>query len=339
MAEISFSDTNSSRLKLLAVYLKFFFLLLLSLAVMIGHDAPSIRFLSATSMAIILEGIPFLAIGALIGGVIEVYLNKDFLLGLRGKKGGVGIFFSAMAGFFTPLCECGIVPVTKRLVRKGLPPPFALAFMLAAPALNPLVFFSTYVAFGRNWEIAFIRVGLSFIIILFVMLFLSRMFRHKSLVEDEVTDDSICSCVSCHADHLHQAPFVSLFNHTFSDFLDMLQYLVIASLLAASAQTFLMGGMTQMPLENVLIVIILMMVFAVLVNLCSSTDAFLAASFTSFLPFPAVLSFMLIGPLFDFKLLLMYQGFLKREVILSLTVLVSFLVLVVSLVVYFAGGY
>src|SRR5690606_14334666 len=51
------------------------------------------------------------------------------------------------AGVALPGCECASVPIARRLVQQGVAPAAALSFLLAAPAVNPVVLVSTAVAF------------------------------------------------------------------------------------------------------------------------------------------------------------------------------------------------
>jgi hypothetical protein len=72
----------------------------------------------------------------------------------------------------------------------------------------------------------------------------------------------------------------------------------------------------------------LMIVLAVLLNLCSEADAFIAASFRGLMPVSAQLAFMLAGPMFDLKLLLMYQSLFRKRAIVVLASLILSMVLV-----------
>ena len=61
---------------------------------------------------------------------------------------------------------------------------------------------------------------------------------------------------------------------------------------------------------------------AVLLNLCSEADAFVAASFrSSLVPLSAQLAFMVLGPMLDIKLIAMYLKVFRRRAIAALVVL------------------
>ena len=63
-----------------------------------------------------------------------------------------------LLGLIFPMCECGIVVVMRRLLRKGLPLSCCIAYMLAGPIINLVVIFSTWVA-CRDHKIAPEMVG------------------------------------------------------------------------------------------------------------------------------------------------------------------------------------
>ena len=102
-------------------------------------------------LGIFIEAVPFVAIGALLSGVIEMAVSTRTLARWVPKRAGAGVLAGAALGLVFPVCECGVVLVVRRLLSKGLPPPVAIAFLLGAPVLNPVVIASTATAFGFGW--------------------------------------------------------------------------------------------------------------------------------------------------------------------------------------------
>ena len=102
-------------------------------------------------MAIVLEAVPFILMGAFLSGILEIWLPPDLLPRLTAKAGGWGLVLTALAAPLFPVCECGVVMVVRGLLRKGLPLPHAIVYLLAAPILNPTVIGSTYIAF-QDWN-------------------------------------------------------------------------------------------------------------------------------------------------------------------------------------------
>jgi len=117
----------------------------------------SLRFLS-----VLFEGLPFIFIGTLISGLIDVYLPSSLLDKLLPKNKFGSILTCGLLGLLIPVCECTVVPVIRRLVAKGLPVGSAFAYMLAAPIVNPITIASTFTAFNGSWEMALSRALLGY---------------------------------------------------------------------------------------------------------------------------------------------------------------------------------
>src|SRR5690606_10573070 len=99
-------------------------------------------------LGIFIEAVPFLLAGSLVSGLIDVFVDNESLARYEPKRAVPAAFVGALLGFAFPVCECGVVPVTRRLYQKGLPVSVGIAFLLSAPVINPVVLASTYVAFG-----------------------------------------------------------------------------------------------------------------------------------------------------------------------------------------------
>src|SRR4051812_27368168 len=103
---------------------------------------------STRFLGIFIEAVSFLLLGAIISGLIAVFLRDDSLTRIMPRNRIFATIIGSMLGFIFPVCECGVVPVTRRLYRKGLPVSVGITFLLAAPVMNPIVLASTYAAFG-----------------------------------------------------------------------------------------------------------------------------------------------------------------------------------------------
>ena len=106
--------------------------------------------LSFIFLSIVLEGLPFIVLGTIISGFIDAYLPPGLIDKWLPKNRTVAIFVSGLLGAVLPVCECAIVPVIRRLIKKGLPMSCAITYMLSAPIINPIVVISTLSAFGTD---------------------------------------------------------------------------------------------------------------------------------------------------------------------------------------------
>lgn len=114
-------------------------------------------------LSIILEAFPFVLLGVAVSAVLQVFVSEETIQRFIPKKNPVlGILFACLMGIIFPLCECGMIPVVRRLMNKGMPVYIAIVFILVGPIINPVVYASTYMAFRSRPEIAYSRMGLAF---------------------------------------------------------------------------------------------------------------------------------------------------------------------------------
>ncbi len=120
-------------------------------------------------LSVLFEGLPFIFVGTLISGFIDVYLPSNVIDRFLPKNRWLSILVCGLLGLLVPVCECTVVPVIRRLVAKGLPVGSAFAYMLAAPIVNPITFFSTYTAFGgESLSMALSRMAVGYVVAVLV---------------------------------------------------------------------------------------------------------------------------------------------------------------------------
>jgi len=284
-------------------------------------------------LAIIVEALPFMLIGSLVGGIIEVFVPVERIDSLFGSHRQRAVFIGGGLGLFFPVCDCAIIPVVRRLLGKGMGFGAAIAFLLAGPLVNPIVATSTAIAYSFNWTVVFTRLLLGYFIAVGVGLLMGRYFgRSNGLVEQlRKKADENCGCCSSVMPLSRLQKLKHCIEHGCDDFFEVGKYLVIGALIAAIMRSSI-SMQTFTDLMNApWLAIILMMLLALLLNLCSEADAFIAASFRDLLPLSSQISFMVLGPMLDMKLILMYFSVFSKKVIFSLIVLVFSAVFICSL--------
>jgi uncharacterized membrane protein YraQ (UPF0718 family) len=267
--------------------------------------------------AIVLEGAPFLLLGAIISGLVDVFLPASLIKDWLPRSKIQGIFAALAAGVMFPLCECGAMPVVQRLIRKGVPPSVATIYLLAAPGLNPLAMFSTYLAFRNQepWLMVVLRFGFTVIVLTFLGFWLMRLKPENMLRPEMITGPSRVKPEMTPNPGLVLTPragssFGGLQQFTgavIRDFTGVLLFLVIGAAAAAIFSTGfnrnLLAPLGQSHIFGPLAGIFL----AQLLCLCSTTDAFIIAAFAPF-SIPAKLAFLVAGPLIDMKLYWVYRS-------------------------------
>ncbi|MGH2677375.1 MAG: permease [Actinomycetota bacterium] len=256
--------------------------------------------------SLLIEALPFIVLGAAVSAVIEVFIPSSAFARLAGLPRRVQMPIAGLGGFAFPVCECGSVPVARRLVIKGLSPAAAVTFMLAAPVLNPVVLVATAIAYrGRDilWPMVIGRAALALVVALTVGWVVGRRSRDQLLRAG-------------HEDHEeHAAPGEGrgprYFGQLGADFLMLARYLIVGAAVAAALQTFLPQSIIEPVSKAPVLDIVALMVLAAALSLCSESDAFVAASFVQF-SFAAQLAFLVAGPMFDAKLAALYAGTFGR---------------------------
>jgi uncharacterized membrane protein YraQ (UPF0718 family) len=249
--------------------------------------------------SLLIEAMPFILLGALVSAAIEVFVPGRVFSRLSALRPSLQLPAAGLAGFAFPVCECGSVPVARRLASKGLSFGAAVTFMLAAPILNPVVLVSTVVAYrGRDilWPMVLGRAGLGLIAALTVGWVMSA--RGKATMDPARMEDE--------HDHGSSRP-AAFFSHLTGDFVFMGRYLVIGAGVAATMQTFVPQSFISSIADTPFLSLIAMMLLAFVLSLCSESDAFVAASFVQF-GVGAQLAFLVFGPLVDTKLAFLYSG-------------------------------
>jgi hypothetical protein len=126
------------------------------------------------------------------------------------------------------------------------------------------------------------------------------------------------------------------------DFVDIMVFLILGSVLAALARAYI----TEREIEAIsrdqpFLAIPAMMFLAVMMCLCSEADAFVAASFTK-LHVSAKVAFLVLGPMLDLKLLMMFTRVFRLRLIVTISTSVVVLTLVLCMalhLVYQANGW
>jgi uncharacterized membrane protein YraQ (UPF0718 family) len=265
---------------------------------------------AAVFLGIFVEAVPYLLLGTLASGLVEMFLDRDQMSRWISHRPIPAAISGALMGLAFPVCECGVVPLTRRLFHKGLPLSAGIAFLLAAPVLNPIVILSTAAAFGWK-EMLFWRIGLSFVIAVIVGLVFS--------VEQD-SANVLRPVTAMEHDHVHQPPkgfsekLRAAFVITADEFFEMGRYLVIGALLAAGLQTFIPQSALLTIGNGPVLSVLVMLGLAILLSICSTVDAFVALGFVGTFSFGSVLSFLVFGPMVDIKSIIMYaQVFQKRS--------------------------
>jgi uncharacterized membrane protein YraQ (UPF0718 family) len=299
--------------------------------------------------SIIYEALPFIVVGVVLAGLLEEFVPQQGIAKIVPRNRVLAIAIGGFLGLVFPMCECGIIPVMRRLLRKGLPLSLCVTYMLAGPIINIVVMWSTKVAFdyprpeerifGGPWNMVLLRVGFGFLVAFNVGLLVEWLSRKP--------DVQLLSPLVLRG--LNQADEEGAARPTFrqrldnitgtalNDFVDIMVFLILGAGLAAVGRALVQNADFENAVKDPPVAILIMMGVAVLFCLCSEADAFVAANFPAIFPPASKLAFLVLGPMMDIKLYLMYTRVFRPRLIWTIIIAVAVQVFVYMLVLHYLG--
>lgn len=262
-------------------------------------DRPAVAHWATVFVSIAVQAMPFLVLGVTISAAVAALVPDDFLPRRLPRRAGLAVPMAAAAGAALPGCECGSVPIAGRLIAWGAPPSAALAFLLSAPAINPIVLVATAVAFPGRPEVVLARLLASLLAATVVGLVWARTGRDELLDRARRRRGREGSAL---------AVLVSTAQH---DLLHAGGFLIVGAATAATLQTVVPRSVLDAVADRGVLAVLALAGLAVAMAICSEADAFVAASLTQF-SLSARLTFMVVGPMVDVKLIALQAGTFGR---------------------------
>jgi uncharacterized membrane protein YraQ (UPF0718 family) len=315
---------------LVSVFLLSFFLVLLMnpqvLQTLPVMEHPDLQTFKTMFVSITLEAFPFILLGVLVSSVIQVFVPETFIRRLIPRNPVLGVLVASLLGIVFPVCECGMVPVARRLILKGFPLYAAVVFLLAGPIVNPVVYSATFMAFRSNPSITYSRMGLALVVATLAGLAVYRFVRRNPMKHEPVEHHHQHSHAHEHDHRRSGSRIVETFDHASGEFFDMGKYLIFGAFLTAIVQTFVPRTLMVDIAQSDWAANAFMMGFAYIISICSTSDAFVASSFATTFSASSLLAFLVFGPMLDLKSTLMLLSVFKARFVLFLAVLVAVLV-------------
>lgn len=266
-------------------------------------SVPALRTGATVFVAICVQALPFLVLGVLISGAIAAFVPARVLTRVLPRRTAVAVGVAGLAGVALPGCECASVPVARRLIGQGVAPAAALAFLLAAPAVNPVVLVATAVAFPGQGRMVLARFLGSFATAVVMGLLWARWGRPEWIIE---------RVRARLPEPGGRGRWWVLAETARTDLVSSGGFLVLGALISAALKVLLPESWFQRLGGHPVLGVLVMAVLAVVLALCSEADAFVAASLTA-LPLLPKLVFLVVGPAVDVKLFALHAGTFGRS--------------------------
>lgn len=304
---------------------------------------------------IMLEAIPFLLLGAFVSAIIEEFVSEKTIEKLIPKNKLLGSLVGIFLGLFIPACDCAVIPIALKLKKKKVPTNVLVSFMLASPIINPVVLFSTWFAFTNTESITLLGMVLPKLFVFravfgVLIAFIVGILVDKLVKEEEVlkenAEDLTCPhctlhthhCCNHHHEHDHkhdneeEISFSkrkeNILKHFSAEFMGIITYMMIGAFIASVMQVTIQIS-SVVAFTNPYTSSIILMGFAFLLSLCSTSDSFIARTFVNSIPNTSILAFLLVGPMIDVKnTIILNKGFSKKFVfiLISLIFILTFII-------------
>lgn len=267
-------------------------------------DRPAISTWATVFVSVVTQAMPFLVLGVLLSASITAFVPTSVLRRALPGNPAAAVPVAGVAGAVLPGCECASVPVAASLIRRGIPPAAALAFLLSAPAINPVVMVATAVAFPGKPEMVgarFVASLLVAVIVGWLWLRFGKLAWLRPAPRPEPPADA--------------SRFDVFRTSVAHDLTHAGGFLVLGGLTAATLNVVVPQSALDSLGGNLLVGTLVLAVLAVALAVCSEADAFVAASLTAF-PLTARLAFLVVGPAVDVKLIALQSGTFGRRFVL-----------------------
>ena len=325
--------------------------------------------------SLLVEAMPFLLLGVIFSSVLLLFVDEQKLLGMIPKNVVLAALSGSLIGFMFPVCECGNIPVARRLLMKGAPTAVAIGYLLAAPTVNPIVFWATWIAFRDQPEIVFLRVGFTLIVAITIAAIFSSQADVRPFLQDNLTrlmgepepveaPDPGLSPLLQSGTFLMQSPgqvlqldappaqvmaqvatlppigqrLRMMVDNMVLELRELGAVLVIGSAIAAFVQVAIPREVILSLGQGPVTSIVAMMTLAWVVSICSTVDSFFALSFASTFTSGALLAFLVFGPMVDLKNISLLLTVFKGRTIFYLCMLAAQLTFLLTLVMNFYTG-
>jgi uncharacterized membrane protein YraQ (UPF0718 family) len=262
-------------------------------------DAPVLQTWSTVFVSVCVQALPFLVLGVLLSGLLMAYVPPGALAKALPKRTVLAVPVASAAGIVLPGCECSSVPVSAALMDRGVSSAPALSFMLAAPAVNPIVLVATAVAFPTLPEMVVARLLASLLVAVVVGWLWARFGLPAWL---RLRDRH---------DHEGASRWQVLLDTVRHDVAHAGGFLVLGGLTAATLNVLVPASLLDSLAGSGLVAVLTLAVLAVVLAICSEADAFVAASLTQF-SLTSRLAFLVVGPVVDVKLIALHAGTFGR---------------------------
>ncbi len=303
----------------------FFLVVCLSLLIVLGlpNAYNYTQSIVAVFLSILMQAIPFILLGAFISAGIQIFASTGWIMEKISEGKWYSFAIAAVAGFFMPICDCGMVPIISGLLKKDTPLPQTITFWLSSSAVSPVVIISMLYAFPEQPYLAVVRIisGLCIGIIAGVVLKIIKL-ETKDVIRGNRRVLNIGKDVLELKNQGAKGKVEAVFAGALVEFFRVAEYVIVGACISSVLQTVMPQTIKSMIGNNILIQFAVMVIAAMLMSTCSTSNAFIGRSFSNNISTVPIVSFIVMGPMLDLKNIVMLSEILKKKFLVMLAMLV-----------------
>lgn len=326
-------------------------------------------------LSLLIQIVPFILLGALISGIIQVFVPKNRFFRMFEKTSVKSLFLALFMGAFFPVCDCAMVPIATSIAKKGYSIPVTITFLLASPAVNPIVILSTYYAFPNMPKMVVYRIvyGIAIAFVMGLILYGIEKFKTVKSLKKASADISGNNLGAEEAeyrretavreakenyrrgvikDHIDKYRFTELDTnklktkgkmryaeaiiiHCKQELFKIGPYIIFGAMISSFIQVCVPRGVFATMNQVNFLAVAMMLICAFFISICSTSNAFIARSFYNIMPINAILAFVVMGPILDITNISVMLGTFKKKFIIGL---IAGLVYIAFVVFSIMGG-
>ena len=291
-------------------------------------------------ISLLVQILPFILIGSIISGIIQVFVPQNRFLKVFEKSSLKSIFLALFMGAFFPVCDCAMVPIATSIAKKGYSVPVTITFLLASPALNPIVILSTYYAFPNMPKMVLYRIGFGLLIAFIMGLILCGIEFYKVRLKpgyesvEERKKSYRQGIIKDHIDRYRFTDFGSqklkfsgkmgyveaVIMHCRQELFKIGPYIIFGAMISAFIQVMIPRNVFMAMNQINFLAVAMMLISAFFISICSTSNAFIARSFFNIMPINAILAFVVMGPILDITNISVMLGTFKKKFVMGLVI-------------------
>ena len=274
---------------------------------------------------------PYLLLGLVIAGLLELFVKRSFVLKHLGKNNFSSTLKAAILGVPLPLCSCGVIPTGVSFKNQGASNGATVSFLISTPQTGIDSILVTYSMMSGPW--ALFRPFVAFVSGVFGGWFTGSITQKESDMNEQVIQEEDNRPIT----------LKRFFEYSFHSFLgDISRPLVVGVLLAAGITLLVPDSLFTQYLTSPNLNMLIILIASIPLYLCATGSIPIGAALLAKGLSPgAVLVFLMAGPATNAATITVLWNALGKKTTMLYVATISFFALLFGYIMntYFPSGW